>query len=79
MTKPRKYEIARSIASAVEYGEVGGVSSSNTIYAPEVAQFAEPGQGPYSFVMVDSLTGRMFRISVDEITPEGQSIPREIP
>lgn len=76
---PRKYTVARHLAQAILSGAVGDVApaAGTSIYDPEVGQYAEPGQGPYSFVLTDDQTGRMFRVSVDEINAYGQSIPRE--
>lgn len=75
---PRKMAIARSIRGSIRLGKVYRVHEARgtMLGDPEPAQFAERGQGPYSMVLADEETGRLFRISVDEIDIHGNSIAR---
>ena len=76
MKMPRAFTIARNLIYNLKNNTVW-IMNGTTIGEPEQPQFAEINQtGKYIFSFADSQTGRIYRISVEEIDIKGKPVNR---
>lgn len=76
MPLPRAFAIARNLVHNLK-NNTNWIARGTTIGEPEQPYLAEPNQtGKYGFTFADAHSGRLFRVTVEEIDIQGNPVNR---